>query len=80
MGAGGCREVQGDAEGSGGAGGVGGVGLWGCVVCVRGCEGCEGVQGVTFAPFQLFRFVFLSLWRGHLSILYLIISVYFKDF
>ena len=51
--------------------GVWGVwGVWGCGVYVRGCEGCEGVQGVSFVPFQLFRFVFLSLWRGHLSIFY----------
>ena len=27
--------------------------------------------------FQLFRFVFLSLWRGHLSIFYMILKVFF---
>ena len=54
--------MQGCVGGEGGAGGVGGVG-----VCVRGCGGvaCAGVV----RGFQLFRFVFLSLWRGHLSIL-----------
>ena len=78
-------------RGPGGVGMYGGVWgvlwvLWGVVRGCGVCGGCEGVRGCARwvwglrggcwgLLFQLFRFVFLSLWRGHLSIFLLILSL-----